>query len=334
MSFHCHGFTGQRDSLNAFSWSWFHRPEGFFQCLFIVMVSQGTWILAMSCHCHYELLFPFSMHCCGKFPMVSLVVDIELAVNLAIELAVNLQKQQSVRDDLGGRVSCDARLPGCRRRLGICRKRGLGDRPLGHRPYTRAKKKARPHLEMDAKQVAVARRYRTGQRRGRPQRPEVRSTFFTPPHDSDTCKCGSGGFEPPFPSSAASRPKGGVLTTNTNTQTQKNTNAQTQAENTQKHNHAKTQPRKTQTQKHKNTNAQKYKHEKTQIHNHTNKTHTNTENTSRKTQKHNHTKTQKQKQKHKHNNTNTKKRKNPTRKHAKTQTRKHKQSLQVFQVSA
>ena len=34
----------------------------------------------------------------------SLVVDIELAVNLAIELAVNLQNQQSVRDDLGGRV--------------------------------------------------------------------------------------------------------------------------------------------------------------------------------------------------------------------------------------
>ena len=35
---------------------------------------------------------------------VSLVADIELAVNLDIELAVNLQKQQRVRDDLGGRV--------------------------------------------------------------------------------------------------------------------------------------------------------------------------------------------------------------------------------------
>ena len=45
MSFHCHGFTGQWDSL--------------FQCLFIVMVSQGNGILraagffiSMSFHCH------------------------------------------------------------------------------------------------------------------------------------------------------------------------------------------------------------------------------------------------------------------------------------------
>ena len=67
MSFHCHGFTGQWDSegsgilyFDVLSLSWFHRAMGFcgqrgslFQCLFIVMVSQGTWIHSMSCHCHY-----------------------------------------------------------------------------------------------------------------------------------------------------------------------------------------------------------------------------------------------------------------------------------------
>ena len=35
MSFHCHGFTGQRDSFNAFSLPWLRRAAGFFQCLFI-----------------------------------------------------------------------------------------------------------------------------------------------------------------------------------------------------------------------------------------------------------------------------------------------------------
>ena len=63
MSFHCHGFTGQRDSFNAFSlsWlcrqcgsfnvfslSWFPRAMGFFQCLFIVMASQGSGVLSKS----------------------------------------------------------------------------------------------------------------------------------------------------------------------------------------------------------------------------------------------------------------------------------------------
>ena len=52
MPFHCHGFTGQRDSFNAFSLSRLCRAVGFFQCLFIVMVSQGNGILSMSFHCH------------------------------------------------------------------------------------------------------------------------------------------------------------------------------------------------------------------------------------------------------------------------------------------
>ena len=52
MPFHCHGFTGQRDSFNAFSLSWLRRAAGFFQCLFIVMVSQGNGILSMSFRCH------------------------------------------------------------------------------------------------------------------------------------------------------------------------------------------------------------------------------------------------------------------------------------------
>ena len=52
MSFHCHGFTGQRGSFNAFSLSWLRKAAGFFQCLFIVMVSQGNGILSMSFHCH------------------------------------------------------------------------------------------------------------------------------------------------------------------------------------------------------------------------------------------------------------------------------------------
>ena len=52
MSFHCHGFTGQRDSFNAFSLSWLRRAAGFFQCLFIVMVSQARGILSMPFHCH------------------------------------------------------------------------------------------------------------------------------------------------------------------------------------------------------------------------------------------------------------------------------------------
>ena len=59
LSFHCHGFTGQWDSFNAFSLSWLRRAAVFFQCLFIVMVSQGNGILraagffiSMSFHCH------------------------------------------------------------------------------------------------------------------------------------------------------------------------------------------------------------------------------------------------------------------------------------------
>ena len=35
MSFHCHGW-----------------PAGFFQCLFLVMASQGSGVLSMSFHCH------------------------------------------------------------------------------------------------------------------------------------------------------------------------------------------------------------------------------------------------------------------------------------------
>ena len=48
MSFHCHGFTGQWGSFNALPLSWLHSAVGFFQCLFIVMVSQGSRILSMS----------------------------------------------------------------------------------------------------------------------------------------------------------------------------------------------------------------------------------------------------------------------------------------------
>ena len=52
MCFHCHGFTGQRESFNAFSLSWLRRAVGFFQCLFIVMIPQGNGILSMSFHYH------------------------------------------------------------------------------------------------------------------------------------------------------------------------------------------------------------------------------------------------------------------------------------------
>ena len=48
MPFHCHGFAGQRGSFNAFSLSWFPRAMGFFQCLFIVMASQGSEVLSKS----------------------------------------------------------------------------------------------------------------------------------------------------------------------------------------------------------------------------------------------------------------------------------------------
>ena len=37
-----HFYFGQWNSSNALSLSWFHRPEGFFQCPFIVMASQGS----------------------------------------------------------------------------------------------------------------------------------------------------------------------------------------------------------------------------------------------------------------------------------------------------
>ena len=47
-----HLYFGQWNSCNALSLSWFHRPEGFFQCLFIVMASQGSGVLSMSFHCH------------------------------------------------------------------------------------------------------------------------------------------------------------------------------------------------------------------------------------------------------------------------------------------
>ena len=208
MPFHCHGFAGQWGSFNVFSLSWLRRAVGFFQCLFIVMVSQGKmgfwrqwdslfqclfivmvsqgngilratgFFIWMSFHCHgftghldsFNVLslivimnycYRFQSIVAASFQCYSLVVDIELAVNLAIELAVNLQNSrasemtwvagfhiqchQSLNETCSmPSMSCHARLPGCRRRLGICRKRGLSDRPLGHRPYTRARKKSSP----------------------------------------------------------------------------------------------------------------------------------------------------------------------------------------------
>ena len=50
--FHCHVFTRQWDSFNALSLSWLHKAVGFFQCLVIVMASQGSGVLSMSFHCH------------------------------------------------------------------------------------------------------------------------------------------------------------------------------------------------------------------------------------------------------------------------------------------
>ena len=47
-----HFYFGQWNSFSVLSLSWFHRPEGFFQCLFIVMASQGSGVLSMSFHCH------------------------------------------------------------------------------------------------------------------------------------------------------------------------------------------------------------------------------------------------------------------------------------------
>ena len=47
-----HFYFGQWNSFNVLSLPWFHRPEGFFQCLFIVMASQGSGVLSMSFHCH------------------------------------------------------------------------------------------------------------------------------------------------------------------------------------------------------------------------------------------------------------------------------------------
>ena len=41
-------YFGQWDSFNVLSLSWLHRAAGFFQCPFIVMVSQGGGILSMS----------------------------------------------------------------------------------------------------------------------------------------------------------------------------------------------------------------------------------------------------------------------------------------------
>ena len=48
MPFHCHGFAGQRGSFNVFSLPWFPKAMGFFQCLFIVMASQGSGVLSKS----------------------------------------------------------------------------------------------------------------------------------------------------------------------------------------------------------------------------------------------------------------------------------------------
>ena len=48
MPFLCHGFAGQRGSFNVFSLPWFPRAMGFFQCLFIVMASQGSGVLSKS----------------------------------------------------------------------------------------------------------------------------------------------------------------------------------------------------------------------------------------------------------------------------------------------
>ena len=48
MPFHCHGVAGQRGSFNVFSLSWFPRAMGFFQCLFVVMASQGSGVLSKS----------------------------------------------------------------------------------------------------------------------------------------------------------------------------------------------------------------------------------------------------------------------------------------------
>ena len=48
MPFHCHRFAGQRGSFNVFSWPWFPTAMGFFQCLFIVMASQGSGVLSKS----------------------------------------------------------------------------------------------------------------------------------------------------------------------------------------------------------------------------------------------------------------------------------------------
>ena len=43
-----HFYFGQWNSFNVLSLSWFHRPEGFFQCLFIVTASQGSGVLSKS----------------------------------------------------------------------------------------------------------------------------------------------------------------------------------------------------------------------------------------------------------------------------------------------
>ena len=47
-----HFYFGQWNFFNVLSLSWFHRPEGFFECLFMVMVSQARGILSMPFHCH------------------------------------------------------------------------------------------------------------------------------------------------------------------------------------------------------------------------------------------------------------------------------------------